>query len=165
MMLLLLWGAVACPAFVSFRPILYMPYLSPLKNALVVSGFGMRLHPVLQESRMHQGVDFRAKEGTPVYAAGSGLVLEAGESSGNYGIMIDIHHDNTYVTRYAHLSKVEVKAGEVVVAGQLIGYSGNTGLTTGPHLHYEVIQDKNKVDPMIYLPEEVKVEEAGVSVD
>lgn len=144
---------------------LYMPYLSPLKNGVVVSGFGVRMHPVLQESRMHNGVDFRAKEGTEVYAAGSGLILEAGESGGNYGLMIDIHHDNSYVSRYAHLSKLAVKAGEVVVAGQLIGYTGNTGLSTGPHLHYEVIQNKAKVDPMIYLPENVKVEEAGVSVD
>ncbi|MEZ4771580.1 MAG: M23 family metallopeptidase [Bacteroidia bacterium] len=154
--------------YLSFTPAssnLYMPYLSPVKNGLVVSGFGMRMHPVLQESRMHQGVDFRAKEGTAVYAAGSGIVLEAVETSGSYGMMIDIHHDNSYVSRYAHLSKMVVTAGEVVIAGQLIGYSGNTGLSTGPHLHYEVIHDKEKVDPMIYLPEDVKVEEAGVSVD
>ena len=93
---------------------------------------------VLEVRRMHKRVDFRAKEGTAVYAAGPGRILRAEKASNGYGLMVEIHHDNTYKSRYAHLSKLAAKKGDIVYGGQLIGYSGNTGLSSGPHLHYEV---------------------------
>jgi murein DD-endopeptidase MepM/ murein hydrolase activator NlpD len=104
-----------------------------------------------KKKRFHQGVDLRAAQGTPVLAAGAGKVLEAGPK-GAYGNCIIIVHDEIYQTLYAHLESVDVKAGDYLTAGQIIGTVGSTGVSTGPHLHYEVIKNGEKVNPADYLP-------------
>jgi len=115
----------------------------------MTSPFGMRFHPILHYARMHTGVDWAAPIGTPIFAAGNGTVIEAGWDSG-YGRRVEIQHANGYVTTYNHMSGFGrgVVEGAHVVQGQTIGYLGDTGLATGPHLHYEVIINGNFVDPM-----------------
>ncbi|WP_420455097.1 M23 family metallopeptidase [Rubrivirga sp.] len=116
------------------------PAILPLKGARLTSGFGMRFHPILRVSRMHAGVDFPTPVGTPLYAAGDGRVSFVGTKSG-YGNVVEIEHPLAgKLTRYAHLSRVAdgVREGTLVRRGQTVAYSGNTGLSTAPHLHYEV---------------------------
>lgn len=108
----------------------------PLAGARVTSGFGMRYHPILGETRFHSGIDLAAPIGTPVVATSSGRVASAGWQ-GNYGILVALNHGGSVETRYAHLSAVAVRPGQAVEAGQVIGYVGSTGRSTGPHLHYE----------------------------
>ncbi|MFA6220543.1 MAG: M23 family metallopeptidase [Erythrobacter sp.] len=108
----------------------------PLACARVTSGYGMRYHPILGETRFHAGVDLAAPAGTPVVATSGGRVALAGWS-GNYGILVALNHAGSLETRYAHLSAVAVRPGQAVQAGQVIGYVGTTGRSTGPHLHYE----------------------------
>ncbi|MET3600339.1 M23 family metallopeptidase [Martelella mangrovi] len=123
---------------------------NPVPNGKFTSGFGMRRHPVLKYSRMHSGVDWAAPTGTPIIAAGDGIVETAGWSSSGYGNQTIIRHANGYETSYNHQSKIapDVKKGARVKQGQVIGYIGATGLVTGPHLHYEMIVNGTKVDPM-----------------
>ena len=116
------------------------PAILPLKNARLTSGFGMRRHPVLRVTRLHAGVDFPTPVGTPLYAAGDGRVSFVG-TRGGYGNVIEVEHPLAgKLTRYAHLSRTAdgVREGTTVRRGQTIAYSGNTGLSTSPHLHYEV---------------------------
>ncbi|WP_176082434.1 M23 family metallopeptidase [Martelella sp. HB161492] len=119
-------------------------------NGVFTSGFGMRRHPVLKYARMHPGVDWAAPVGTPIIAAGDGVVEKAGWDGGGYGNQTIIRHANGYETSYNHQSKIEswVKPGVKVKQGQVIGRVGATGLVTGAHLHYEVIVNGTKVDPM-----------------
>lgn len=121
----------------------------PVPVGQVTSGFGMRFHPVLGYSRPHTGVDWGAPVGTPILAAGSGVLLTV-ERSSSYGNHIEIQHANGYVTTYSHMSGFArgMAAGVHVRQGQVIGYLGQTGLATGPHLHYEVIVNGHFVDPM-----------------
>lgn len=115
----------------------------------MASGYGWRVDPVYGTSKFHEGMDFSAPIGTPVYATGRGRVTEAGWQSG-YGNCIDIDHGFNYVTRYAHLSKVLVKKGQTVERGEKIGEVGNTGKSTGPHLHYEVRLRGTPQNPVNY---------------
>lgn len=119
---------------------------TPVEGARQSSGFGMRFHPVLGYSRMHQGVDFAAPTGTPILASAAGTVVMAGWGGG-YGNVVVLDHGKGMRTRYAHMSKVGVKAGQRVGQGQMIGRVGSTGLSTGPHLHYEVWQNGKPVNP------------------
>jgi murein DD-endopeptidase MepM/ murein hydrolase activator NlpD len=121
----------------------------PIAEGEMTSPFGMRYHPILHYARMHTGVDWAAPIGTPIFAAGNGTIIEAGWDGG-YGRRVEIQHANGYVTTYNHLSGFGrgVVEGAHVVQGQTIGYLGDTGLATGPHLHYEVIINGNFVDPM-----------------
>lgn len=119
---------------------------TPLDAARISSGFGMRQHPILGYSRMHRGVDFAAPAGTPVYAAGDGTVEFAGWR-GDYGRTVILSHAGGIRTLYAHLSATSVRAGARVRQGQMIGRVGSTGLSTGPHLHYEVHRNNVAVDP------------------
>jgi murein DD-endopeptidase MepM/ murein hydrolase activator NlpD len=114
------------------------------------SGFGMRYHPIMRYAKMHTGVDWAGPIGTPIVAAGSGVVLKASWDSGGYGRRVEIQHANGYVTTYNHMSGFArgVVEGVRVRQGQVIGYLGNTGLSTGPHLHYEVMVNGHFVDPM-----------------
>lgn len=129
-----------------------IPSLHPLKSKVkVTSGFGMRYHPVLKIRRMHAGVDFLARMGSDVYATAAGTIKEVAENNGR-GKFIVIEHANGYLTSYSNLSLQSVKAGESIKKGQKIGESGNSGLSTGPHLHYEVRIDNKPVDPVDYLP-------------
>jgi murein DD-endopeptidase MepM/ murein hydrolase activator NlpD len=114
-----------------------MPTMMPVAAQYNASGFGMRIDPFTGQQAMHEGIDFIVDSGTPVVAAAGGVVQFAGFHP-QYGNMIDIDHGNDLVTRYAHLSKVLVKEGDLVQRGRRIADSGNTGRTTGPHLHFEV---------------------------
>ncbi len=127
---------------------------TPINGARISSKYGNRKHPVLGYSKAHKGVDFAATTGTPIPAAGSGKVVFRGWING-YGNYIKIRHNGTYSTAYAHLSrfKSDVKVGTQVKQGQIIGYVGSTGLSTGPHLHYEIIKDGIQVNPLsVKLP-------------
>ncbi|MDF1775699.1 MAG: M23 family metallopeptidase [Rhizobiaceae bacterium] len=128
---------------------------NPVPNGRFRSKFGMRRHPILGYSRMHTGVDWSAPRGTPIIAAGNGVVDRAGRRGG-YGNQTTIRHPNGYVSSYSHQSKFAkgVVAGARIRQGQVIGYVGSTGLSTGPHLHYELIVNGTKVDPMrVRLPD------------
>ncbi len=122
---------------------------TPINGARLSSGFGMRLHPILGYSMIHRGTDFAAPVGTPVMAAGDGLVERAGPFS-TYGNYVKIRHGDRYETAYAHLSRFGpgIRTGSQVRQGQIIGYVGTTGRSTGPHLHYEVLFNGSQVNPM-----------------
>jgi murein DD-endopeptidase MepM/ murein hydrolase activator NlpD len=127
---------------------------NPVPTGTFRSGFGGRRHPILGYVKMHTGVDWSAPPGTPIISAGSGIVEKAGWSGG-YGKQTIIRHTNGYTTSYSHQSQIAqgVVPGARIRQGQLIGYVGSTGLSTGPHLHYELIVNGNKVDPMrVRLP-------------
>jgi murein DD-endopeptidase MepM/ murein hydrolase activator NlpD len=122
---------------------------TPINGARLTSGFGSRRHPVLGYTKMHEGVDFGAPVGTPVLAAGDGVIARA-SVMGGYGNVVDIQHDGTWSTRYGHLSRFApgLRAGDRVTQGQVIAYSGNTGRSTGPHLHFEVRRMGGAINPM-----------------
>jgi murein DD-endopeptidase MepM/ murein hydrolase activator NlpD len=127
----------------------------PMSGGVFRSGFGPRKHPILGYTRMHTGVDWAENTGASIFAAGNGTVLKAERDRGGYGLRVEIQHLNGYVTAYSHMSGFArgIQAGAKVRQGQVIGYVGNTGLSTGPHLHYEVLINGNFVDPMrIRLP-------------
>ncbi len=127
---------------------------TPIDGARISSGYGRRRHPILGYNRMHRGTDFAAPRGTPVYAAGDGVIELAGRKGG-YGKYIRIRHNSTYKTAYAHLNGYarKIKRGRRVKQGQVIGYVGSTGRSTGPHLHYEVMVNGRQVNPLkIRLP-------------
>jgi murein DD-endopeptidase MepM/ murein hydrolase activator NlpD len=129
---------------------------NPVPNGRFTSSFGMRRHPILGYSRMHSGVDWAAPTGTPIIASGNGVVESAGWHSGGYGRHTVIRHANGYVSSYSHQNRIAegVSAGARVTQGQVIGYVGSTGLSTGPHLHYELEVNGSKVDPMrVRLPD------------
>ncbi|MEQ1491673.1 MAG: M23 family metallopeptidase, partial [Terricaulis sp.] len=122
---------------------------TPINGARLSSGFGMRRHPILGYSRMHRGTDFAAPTGTAILAAGDGVVERAGPFS-SFGNYVRIRHANGYETAYAHMSRFArgMRAGARVRQGQVIGYVGTTGRSTGPHLHYEVLRRGQQVNPM-----------------
>jgi len=129
-----------------------VPSRMPLEGAALTSGFGMRDHPVLGGRRQHQGIDLAAPTGTPVYATADGVVGRADWYS-SYGLYISINHGASMETRYAHLSRLAVAAGDNIKKGDLIGYVGSTGRSTGPHLHYEVRVEGLAVNPIPYMVE------------
>jgi Membrane proteins related to metalloendopeptidases len=127
---------------------------TPVDGARLSSGFGKRRHPILGYNRMHKGVDFAAPKGTPILAAGDGVIRSAGRNRG-YGNYVEIRHDSEFRTAYAHLSRFAkgIKHGTRVKQGQVIGFVGSTGLATGSHLHFEVIHKGAKVNPLVvHLP-------------
>ena len=127
---------------------------TPINGARLSSKYGNRKHPILGYTKMHRGLDFAAPSGTPIFAAGDGIIEKAGWN-GSYGKYIRIRHTGTYKTAYAHLSGFHkrIKIGRRVLQGKIIGYVGTTGRSTGPHLHYEVIKNNIQVNPMrIKLP-------------
>lgn len=122
---------------------------TPINGARLSSGFGMRMHPLLGFSRMHRGIDFAAPIGTPIMAAGDGVVVAA-EPRGGYGLYVRIQHRDGYETAYAHMSRIDpgARRGARVEQGQIIGYVGSTGTSTGPHLHYEVFVNGTNINPV-----------------
>ncbi len=123
------------------------PVISPIRNATISSGFGMRKHPVYKVRKFHTGIDMPKAKGTPVYAAGSGVVVRKGYNSG-YGYFIEIQHAGGFRSFYAHLSKTLVSAGDSVRMGKYIACVGYSGLTTGCHLHYEIRKGNRFLNPI-----------------
>jgi len=139
-----------------------IPAIQPVTNkelTRLASGFGRRVDPIYKVRRMHYGVDFSAPRGTPIYATGDGVVQLVKTNYGGYGKEILIDHGYGYITRYAHLSEFNVKRGQKVKRGECIGYVGSTGKSTAPHLHYEVLKDKKKVNPVHYFYNDLNEEE------
>ena len=139
---------------------------TPINGARLSSGFGMRKHPILGYNKKHQGVDFAAPTGTPIMAAGTGHIEFVG-NNGGAGKYIRIKHLNGYKTSYSHLSKYAsgIKKNIKVRQGQVIGYVGNTGLSTGPHLHYEVIFNGKRINPMkMKLPSGKQLKEKNLEI-
>jgi murein DD-endopeptidase MepM/ murein hydrolase activator NlpD len=131
-----------------------IPSIQPIPNkdlTMTAGGFGWRIHPIHKISKFHAGMDFTAKPGTPIYATGDGKVTAAEYASNGYGNHVVIDHGFDYETLYAHLSKFEVKKGQKVKRGDVIGLVGNSGLSSGPHLHYEVRKGKEPVDPVNFF--------------
>jgi murein DD-endopeptidase MepM/ murein hydrolase activator NlpD len=125
----------------------------------LTSGFGIRFHPLLNQRKLHAGVDWAGPPGTPVVAAGNGTVEEAGYN-GQYGNYVRVRHANGYQTAYGHMRNVApgIRAGLKVRQGQVIGYIGTTGLSSGPHLHFEVLVNNRWVDPLsIQVPHEKRL--------
>ncbi len=132
---------------------------TPINGGRLSSGYGKRKHPVLGYTRMHRGVDFAAPRGTPIFAAGDGVVERAGWFS-SYGRYVRIRHRGTYATAYAHMNRIAkgVRPGKRVKQGQVIGYVGSTGRTTGPHLHYEVLRAGRQINPLkVRMPSGIKL--------
>jgi len=129
------------------------------------SAFGMRLHPILQVVRMHEGIDLTCRRGTKVFATADGVVVESGYTPGGLGIRIFLDHGYGYKTTYGHLEKVLVKKGERVKRGDVIGLVGSTGLSTCPHLHYEVVVNGKKVNPINYYANDLTPEEYDLMIN
>jgi murein DD-endopeptidase MepM/ murein hydrolase activator NlpD len=131
------------------------PSIRPLKGGYLSSRFGRRMNPFTGRVSQHQGVDYRARTGTPVMTTADGVVTMA-KKNGGFGLMVEVNHGNGFKTRYAHLSKLLVKRGSRVKRGEIIGLVGNSGRSTGSHLHYEVIFRKVRRDPLHYIiPDDV----------
>lgn len=131
-----------------------VPAIQPISNKQLMalaSGFGMRTHPIYKVKKMHTGIDFAAAISTPIYATADGKVVTVDVKFSGYGKMVEIDHGFGYKTRYAHMHDFAVRSGQNVKRGDLIGYVGNTGLSTAPHLHYEVLINGTQVDPVHYF--------------
>jgi murein DD-endopeptidase MepM/ murein hydrolase activator NlpD len=139
-----------------------IPAIQPVANKdlkKMASGYGYRIHPIYKVRKLHTGTDFSAPTGTPIYATGDGKVSTYKRSRAGYGNHIVIDHGYGYQTLYAHMSKVDVKRGQKVKRGDVIGYIGSSGRSTAPHLHYEVIKDGRKINPINYFFNDLSPEE------
>lgn len=144
----------------------HIPSIQPISAndmKTMASGYGYRIDPVYGTGKFHEGMDFSASIGTPVYATGDGIVTAVGWNSG-YGNAIDINHGYDYLTRFAHLSKIYVKKGQEVKRGDLIGLVGNTGKSTGPHLHYEVRYKGVPQNPVNYYFQDLTPEQYAIMI-
>lgn len=131
----------------------HTPAIQPISNndlSRTSSGFGYRIHPIYNVKKLHNGMDFVAPIGTDIHATADGIVIIASNSYYGYGKYVKIKHSDKYETAYAHLNEVKVKKGQKIKRGDIIGTLGNTGLSTGPHLHYEVHVDNQQVNPINY---------------
>ncbi len=132
----------------------HTPAIQPVSNKdlnRVASGFGYRIDPVYKTMKMHAGLDFAAPQGTPIYATADGTVSTAGNTGNGYGNHVIINHGYGYETLYGHMVRVKAKNGQVVKRGEVIGWVGSTGKSTGPHCHYEVHKYGNKIDPIYFF--------------
>jgi len=139
-----------------------IPAIQPVSNKelkRMASGYGIRMHPIYKRRKMHTGMDFSAESGTEIYATGDGKVVEVTRSSRGYGNHVLIDHGYGYKTLYAHMSKFNVRRGQEIKRGQIIGYVGSTGTSVAPHLHYEVHRNKEKVNPINYYFNDLTPEE------
>lgn len=130
------------------------PAIQPVSNKdlnRVASGFGYRIDPIYKTVKFHAGLDFTAPQGTPIYATADGVVKTAGFSDGGYGNHVVINHGYGYETLYGHMYRVKARVGQRVKRGDLIGYVGSTGKSTGPHCHYEVHKNGQKLDPVYFF--------------
>lgn len=132
----------------------HTPAIQPVSNKdlnRIASGFGYRIDPVYKTIKMHAGLDFAAPQGTPIYATADGTVSIAGNTGNGYGNHVVIRHGYGYETLYGHMVKVKARNGEAVKRGEVIGWVGSTGKSTGPHCHYEVHKNGNKIDPVYFF--------------
>lgn len=141
-----------------------IPAIQPITNkelTRLASGFGRRIHPIYKVKRMHWGLDFSAPRGTPIYATGDGTVKLAKNSylNSGYGNQVEINHEFGYLTKYAHMQEIVVRKGQKVKRGQLIGYVGSSGGSTAPHVHYEIIKNGKKINPIQYIFQDVTDED------
>ena len=139
-----------------------IPAIQPVANKdlkRMASGYGFRIHPIYKTRKMHYGMDFSAKTGTEIYATGDGVISKVKKSKRGYGNYVKINHGFGYETLYAHMSKYIVKRGQRVKRGEVIGYVGNSGISTAPHLHYEVRKDNKKINPMNFYYNDLSPEE------
>jgi len=130
------------------------PAIQPVSNAdlkRIASGFGYRIDPVYKTVKLHPGLDFAAPAGTPIYATANGTVEFAGNRGDGYGNNVIINHGYGYKTLFGHMFKIKTRAGQRVTRGEVIGWVGSTGKSTGPHCHYEVIKNGNKIDPIYFF--------------
>lgn len=130
------------------------PAIQPVSNkdlSRIASGFGYRIDPVYKTVKMHAGLDFAAPQGTPIYATADGVVRLAGNTGNGYGNHVIINHGYGYETLYGHQYRIKAKVGQKVKRGELIGWVGSTGKSTGPHLHYEVHKNKRHIDPIYFF--------------
>ncbi|HLN53696.1 MAG TPA: M23 family metallopeptidase [Lentimicrobium sp.] len=144
-----------------------IPAIQPVSNKdmrRIGSYFGYRTDPFYKVSKFHEGIDFTASVGTEIYATGDGIVVQS-DRKGGYGKCITINHGFGYSTLYAHLSKIDVKPGQKVKRGQIIGRVGNTGKSTAPHLHYEVHKNKRPVDPINFFFNDLTPEEYELMIE
>ncbi len=138
-----------------------IPAIQPISNkqlTRIASGFGMRIHPIYGIAKMHNGLDFTAPQGTPIYATGDGQITTAGMGTGT-GNHVIINHGYGYETEYMHMVKIKARQGQRVKRGEIIGWVGNTGASTGPHCHYEVHVNGNPVDPVYFFYNDLNAEE------
>lgn len=139
-----------------------IPAIQPVSNRFldrIASGFGMRIDPVYGTPKMHKGLDFTAPQGTPVYATGNGIISAAGYGDAGYGNYIKINHGYGYETLYGHMVKLKARIGQRVKRGEVIGWVGSTGKSTGPHCHYEVHVNGQEVDPVYFFYNDLNAEE------
>ncbi|MEO6538701.1 MAG: M23 family metallopeptidase [Ferruginibacter sp.] len=139
-----------------------IPAIQPLSNkelTRIASGFGMRIDPVYGTPKMHKGLDFTAPQGTPIYATADGTVNTAGNTADGYGNHVIINHGYGYETLYGHMVRVKVRNGQRVKRGEVIGWVGSTGKSTGPHCHYEVHINGNPVDPVYFFYNDLNAEQ------
>ena len=139
-----------------------IPAIQPVANKdlkRMASGYGYRIHPIYKTRKMHYGMDFSAKTGTEIYATGDGVISKVKKSKRGYGNYVKINHGFGYETLYAHMSKYIVKKGQRVKRGEVIGYVGNSGISTAPHLHYEVRKHNKKINPMNFYYNDLSPEE------
>lgn len=130
------------------------PAIQPVSNKdlkRIASGFGYRIDPVYKTVKLHPGLDFTAPSGTPIYATADGVIINAGNRGDGYGNHVIINHGYGYKTLYGHMYRIKVKVGQRVKRGEVIGWVGSTGKSTGPHCHYEVIKNGNKIDPIYFF--------------
>lgn len=135
-----------------------MPAIQPIPNKelkRLASGYGMRMHPILKVVRMHEGCDFSAPRGTPIYATGDGEVVRVSSSFNGFGNLVVIDHGYGFITKYAHMDSFNVKKGDKVKRGDCIGFVGNSGTSTAPHLHYEIHRKGQPINPIHYFYQDV----------
>jgi murein DD-endopeptidase MepM/ murein hydrolase activator NlpD len=139
-----------------------IPAIQPIANkdlGKVASGYGYRIHPIYKTRKLHTGMDFTAPQGTPIYATGDGKIAKVRRSRRGYGNHVIVDHGYGYQTLYAHMTKYIVYRGQKVKRGEIIGYVGSTGTSVAPHLHYEVIKNKRKINPVNYYYNDLSPEE------
>ncbi len=144
-----------------------IPAIIPISKGTerLISGYGMRMHPIYKTMRMHTGVDFTAPTGTPIYATGNGVVVRAERNNYGYGRMVVIDHGYGYQTLYAHMNEIIVRRGQTVQRGEVIGKVGNTGTSTAPHLHYEIHRNSRAVNPVHYFYNDLTPEEFEIIIE
>ena len=138
------------------------PAIQPVSNkdlTRVASGFGYRIDPIYKTVKLHAGLDFAAPQGTPIYATANGTVTVAGNTGNGYGNHVVINHGYGYETLYGHMVKVKARVGQQIKRGEVIGYVGSTGKSTGPHCHYEVHKNGQKIDPVYFFYNDLNAEQ------